>query len=317
MTLRLPVALLLALVLPEASAQTSFPPAAAYHELLQTVDVDGDDGRFLLRGFIISFAEDDQARAVLRDANGEQIWRRDYVGQNDGTRTALRFVEAPSGGGIRAVFGGGRNEPPHLTETADYVLEVEHGGRVITRFPFRAERIESDDPYADTQPRFVLTGPWQTHGYADFETADTGREPAFQWNYYTQVLDPEREFVSYEEVRWELRRDGRLIARSPTSDQAQTSRALRTQQFRRIENRGGGFLEGVIRRDDLTDGTYEVRRVVNADSYNGGPFTQTATFEIRNGRFVPVGHQVREGTSPEDFVEGLNRAFFYPFPTSR
>ncbi|MEM8601649.1 MAG: hypothetical protein AAGF99_17165 [Bacteroidota bacterium] len=309
------LALLILLVAVPARAQDP-APAVVYPELLEFLDVDDEDGRFQLPNFVIAFSQADRAQAVLRDGTGDTVWSRAYQAQRDGTRTATRFIEAPSSGGIGGFFGRDKSEPPVFDASGDYVLEIEQNDEVVTRFPFRVERIESDDPYADTPPRYALLGPWQTVGFAQFEGTDTVREPVFEWNYFTQVLDPERERVSYEQVRWELRRDGRLIARTVTSDQATESRALRTQQFQRVQTHHTDG-NAVLRRDDFSDGTYEVRRVVNADAYNGGAFTQTATFDIRDGRFVPVGAQVREGTPPDAFIEGLNRAFVYPITTTR
>ncbi|MEM8556982.1 MAG: hypothetical protein AAGG50_03990 [Bacteroidota bacterium] len=304
------------LVLAATVHAQDLPPAVAYHELLERLDVDDEDGRLELPNFVIAFTEDDRAQAVLRNSAGDTVWSRAYQAQRDGTRTATRFTEAPSSGGIGGFFGRDKSDPPIFDASGDYVLTIEQGGEAVTRFPFRVARIESDDPYADTPPRYALLGPWQTHGFARFEGTDTGREPAFEWNYFAQVLDPERAMVSYDEVRWELRRDGRLLARTIKSDQANESRALRTQQFQRVQTHATDG-NAVIRRDDFTDGTYEVRRVVDADAYNGGPFAQTATFDFRDGRFVPVGAQVREGTDPTAFIEGLNRTFFYPITTTR
>ena len=300
-----------------ASADAPFPPAVVYQELLPQLRVDEGTGRFGLGFFVLAFPDSDRAKMIIRDDRGKEVWTRGYRGQRDGTRTTLRFTT--DSGGSR--FGLGRRramDPPVFEESGDYVFEIENGGDVVSRLPFRIEKLMSDDPYADTPPRYVMTGIWQSHVFFDYDDTNDGKQPALRLNFFDHHLDPDRESIHVERERIELRRDGRLIGRNVRDDTSiRKGRSIRTQEIETTLRENTGYHESRVLRSDMTDGTYELRRSVKADDYNGGSFTQTVTFEIRDGKFVPVGDQVREGTEPAAFIEGLNRAFFYPITTTR
>ncbi|MEL6771135.1 MAG: hypothetical protein AAFP18_08745 [Bacteroidota bacterium] len=311
------LALVLLLALP-AQAQ-DLPSAAVTQVLLDALKVDDGTGRFSLPRFTIAFPQGDRAKAIVRNADGDIVFERGYKGQRDGTRTA-RIFRKDSGGGGRFGLPTARrtSEEPVFEESGAYTLDIEHGGEVITRFPFRVVRITSSDPYADTPPRFAVDGLWMTHGFVDYEDDATGRQPHLQWNYYDQLMDADRERLVFEQVRYELRRDGRLIGRTVTdSGVSSDGLTIATQTFEAVERPNSSHAESRIHRGDMTDGTYEIRRVVKADDFNGGNFRETITFDVRGGQFVPVGDQVRAGTEATAFLEGLNRAFFYPISSTR
>ena len=302
-----------------ASANAPFPPAVVYQELLPQLRVNERTGEFGLGFFVLAFPDGDRAKMIIRDDRGKEVWSIGYRGQRDGNRTTLRFRKDSRGNR----FGIGRRratDSPVFEASGEYVFEIENGGEVVSRLPFGIRRIESSDPYADAPPRYVMTGIWQSHMAVSYEEPASagGHQPFLQIHYFDQLMDPDKMTIRFDEERIEIRRDGRLIGRQRReSGNMVHTRSLVTQTIESSQRENAGYRESNVHRGDMTDGAYEVRRVVKADALNNGDFTQTITFEIRDGTFVPVGDQVREGTEPAAFIEGLNRYFYYPITTTR
>lgn len=309
-------------------ASTPLPPAVSFESALEEIRIDPTNGRFDITDFVVAFAPKRdvtgapvayptqvRGRAVLKDAAGTVVLERYYNAGADGNPTTNRFEVSAHQVNNRPVARTAANMLL-LTRPGAYTAEFYLDRRLITRVPFRVETVASDDPYSAAPTRYVLEGAWQDVGYLSFGDGTNMRQQDefVRWTWWTQLDTPGVTTTRYD-ARFEIRRDGRLIGRTIGSATEHESRDKITATFEKTDGSGGGTRDALLRRDDLTDGDYEVR-VVATNNSRGPDFTRTARFSVRGGKPVPQGAQVREGTAPEDFVEGLDRFWFYPFSTT-
>ncbi|MEM6328061.1 MAG: hypothetical protein AAF791_13185 [Bacteroidota bacterium] len=258
----------------------AFPPSR---------DVDGQP---------VDYTEQMRFHVQLTDTGDDLLMDRYYSPQWEGNRVFTKFEIAEHNPiNRRDLARLDFTQPLALPTPGAYTLHFLLDDREFWRLPFEIIEVRDDDPYNPTPPRYFLRGPWQTYGFLSFAENNNGASPNLYWNQHLQ-LESVRETRAEIGSQVTLYRDGRIIGRSPTdAAMVNNERAIQTWTF---QPPGGGY----IRQSDLVDGSYEVRSVLD------GQTPAVYVFEVQDGAIVPQGRQVREGTDPLHFIEGINESWW-------
>ncbi|MEM1116199.1 MAG: hypothetical protein AAF845_11355 [Bacteroidota bacterium] len=292
-----------------------FPPAVVLESVLSSFRMLPISGDLQLESFWIAFPP-------TRDADGNPVdygaQMRMHVRLHDASGALLmdRYY-APRGGFDNRVFtqfattGNPINrrslsrmtqtdDPLVLTDPGAYRLEFLFDDRVFWEMPFEVRVAADDDPYATSGARYLLRGPWQGYGFLGFGELHTRAEPSSKlyWHAYTQ-LEGARRTREMRPLTLGLYRGGRLVGEARVEDAIVRDE----RQLEAWPLRAPGASQDLT-REDLTDGTYEIRYGL------GGEPVQVYPFEVRRGEIVPQGRQVREATDPTRFIEGLGTAWW-------
>ena len=337
----LTMAAALLLSTPQASAQPT--PAPSYMELLEAVggSTYWGNGKF--------WFFDTHSFAFLPESDGYNSF--------DGTPFEIRYLKDGSEVARARLNARTVNGPFQNTTDVEgidfddsgaglYTVEWLLGGETFYQFPFEAEEIASEDPYA-TGSKWAVNGPWGDYLIVKVPRGNT--VGAISLLFYDRVKAYERDRGSERGVMVEVERDGIPSWRAPSNDWYYN----KGPNFSEHSGVGGVTYEGTpwwslievtpktywpeaeldpsnmehegtnIEPSMFEDGTYTAtvslfdHRDVEGDArlttIRGNVISQrTATFDIQDGKVVPRGAQA-PGADSMTRIEGAQSDLNYEY----
>ncbi|MEM1056832.1 MAG: hypothetical protein AAGI52_15015 [Bacteroidota bacterium] len=295
-------------------SSSPMPPAIMFESVLRHLDISPTSGSLRLpfvsvafpptkdvNGADVNYGKQMRFHVQLKDASGTLMMDRYYSPQQVGNRVFTKFEPAyyqPINN--RPLARLDAENPLVIEETGAYTFHFFLDDREFWHLPFEVLVLRDDDPYSSGGSRYFLRGPWQAYGFVSFAESTNGDSPAMYWQLYRQhesLTETDRRVSS--EVT--LHRGGELLGRSTQEEVIiMNEKEVERWTFRKTGTRDP------FTRADLTDGCYEIRTAL------GGGEPEIHTFEVRGGAIVPQGRQVREGTDPLSFIEGINESWWIP-----
>ncbi|MEM8559235.1 MAG: hypothetical protein AAGG50_15545 [Bacteroidota bacterium] len=318
--------------LPPLVYDRPFAPAIRTDRFLDYLEFEAN-GRFALTDFTVVFVPTQDANGATVDYYSEQrahvkliqggteLWDRYYSGSSvhDGpamdfsfnrTLTNNKRPEANYEIGVNNVLTAGT-----------YRLEFYLDDRLFWRFPFEVASMGSSDPYSTRGASLFLRGLWDEIGYFSFNSREIDASPQVYFSFYKQALRPDLERRTEFEYVAVIKRGGRIVA---AHDIDQTCQGVDDPlgSYTRTDHSSGPYTASfyplpqdcigspdVLRMEHLSDGAYTLELTLTGPNVDDE--VRAYPFEIAGGRFVPAGQQVRDGTDPTQYLEGLNQVWFY------
>lgn len=264
------LAALAALAAPPAAQQA---PVADFADLLESIYYDDTSGFLSVQSCDLVFAPEGPCRAEIA------------VADRDGN-VLLRESFSEMWGGRVGVFASMQMDKiceTTLTDPGVYFVIVLWDGEQITRMPLVVKQTGAGDDPFDPTPTFAFDGLWRQLGYVTWSPDETyGDVPEF--TFWTGGLDL-AEGATKDHVVAVLSRDGETVAHGK-----RRSELIREGHFHRSTLRlfhpheeGKEHTTEFFRRDDLADGSYELKVARESDM----TLIRNYRFVVRDGELVP------------------------------
>ncbi len=297
------------LMAPAMSTEDTPPPSVMFAPFLNGMTIIHDTGEISFDTFYTMYLPDveeysyqeyspsdgGELWAVISDSVGEELFRLDFYGLEDGEpyHMLTHYNVTDNRTGETAGMQDMYFEASHYS--VDFFVEGEH----FFHFPFTVSVVASPDPET-RDDYFYLDGAWEDWSYFVYRDADPD-EP-LRWKVW--LRDKTTDYYENYEVTAEVRRDGGgLVCTGREGVSYNLRPGWVRAEFDMIHPSDGSL----FRAKDLlsNDGSYTMTLELNGELYG------TWKFEISGGEFVYEGRTDRAVTDPLVFIEGGPGVFFY------
>ncbi len=231
---------------------------------------------------------------VQLSKGGEVVYKNPYIAQHDKT-TYKVFVPNRQGEGYA--------DPEPVTNPAgDYTLSYFLDDSCFYEFPLTINELKSDDPYANVQSKYTVSGFWNDYGFIEIQ--DDNRV-IFNCFLRDENFKPKG---SGAYMLWiDVMKGDKVI----TGDTKEEDKA--TKKCPTLKNEWSTINRAFLKRDaskkylelaDLEDGD-DYKFVVSLDNK-----LSEYKFAVKDHKIVPQGKQVFSKDDSKHYMEGIGKTFF-------
>ena len=295
-----------------------FPPSVIHESLLYHMEFE-PDGTFELSHVSVAFLPTHDEKGNEVDYNEPA---RLHVRLLHGSNELFDMYYTPqwSGNKLFTKFEYSRNEEKNINKdfegplvAGSYQLMFYLDDKLFSKVPFQVVQPDLDDPYAEEEPLRFIEGMWNNYGYLkwqDKKDVDSGDHAKLYWNVYKQHVSAEEE-SSDVNFYSEIYQDGKYLATTGKFDRYEDLNMETFENnwenmkklFFMVPKDKGPDTDKILKKNHLKDGNYVIK------TYTGEKL-DTFKFVVQDGKIQPNGKQVRSGTKPEEFIEGINKTWW-------